>query len=366
VHIFAAQEYEFRLVSIYQPVDVVKRISVSPGGDRVICLEGKFVTILYLEEWKISAKRTEWKIEWPGWDLYQDNFRFLTRNYDNPLKMDTINMPLDSPPTKTSTIELPGLLKWQNNFRFVYKPKQPGEIDCLIAGTSNGGVDQPLLFLMDPMGEKRWECYVNLVEMAGGRFVLDRFRESVYLVVATHLTLEAFLDGKNCPVPTSDLREKTSWKRPKELAHLCVYQITFEGNKPLFVPRFYLGPRKSADGHAEEWYPKIALDLVWSCRVSISTEMLTLKVDDRHVAHCSLVATPNSMVVYQRIDADEYKVFACSQHSGLYVYFPSYFSHWTDVKAQRECPHYAGLFEDDKPCVQIDLHAPLIKVSIES
>jgi hypothetical protein len=381
LHIFATQEPEFRLRCVAQLTDNVYRLSVAPGGSLVVCLHGKTLSLVYLtsgvedkgtvtiRHTKLVAKQSSWKES-----MFVGDRTFLAQTEENPGVLMKVTVPErhDEDPTiepfcNFQKFRLDGYSFAPPFIRAVYKPAVAGVSEAfLVCGVKRLQYDYRLVFFPASDGYSVPTCFLAVPRGVMGRWVLSKDKKKLFVVTATQLHLDDFLAGTDAPqVKPFAEADAHVHESPAQTTsgHLVVYEVSFSGSWPVVRPRFYLGPRKNLGPNGEddpmgEWYSGIALTEVWRAPCAINTNFLSVKVDERNVAHCFFVASASSVVVYQRIETENFKCFACSENGTYAVYFPAWFSHWSDIRGNRECTNYTQLNPDTTNLVVLDLHEP--------
>jgi hypothetical protein len=346
---------------------------------------GKTLTLVFLtsgenNEGTVTIKHTSLVAKQASWKdgMFIDARSFLAQTHGEPGNLFKVTVPED--PLAPLSTELfccfPGVLLDGYNepppfVRAIFKPAVESEsVAFIICGVKRLTCDYRLVFFPTPkvVGNSIPNYFLGLSKGVLGRWVLSRDKKKVYVIAATQLSLADFLAGVDAPqVRAFDQADKDIHEAPAQTSwgHLVVYEVSFNDSTPVVRPRFYLGPRYNLnkDGEQEEmgeWYSKVSLVDVWRASCSINTHFLSIKVDDRNMAICFFVASADSVPTYHRVETENFKCFACSENGTYTVFFPAWFSHWSDIRGNRECTNYNNLNPDATNIVELDLHARLI------
>jgi hypothetical protein len=365
VHFFALQEHEFRLVSIYEASRPVSGLLVSPRGTILLVNEGGHVTVIRLGRWTIKVAKTDLSNEaswWNSCEHFLDEDTFLLQQWVGALVV-RVHVPYDifvGEPQKTNflPVSIPHPFFSTMPALFSYKALDGDIPDYFLFSVQSLHEHKTLVVIRNPFGYKR-RFYVNVSRGYLGRWTLSSDRKHIYVVVLGRLSLEDFLAGRDAP---RTMRASTALKkRAHSLVrmHVMVYLGTFGRATLTFVPRFYLGPRPPLPSGTLEWFARRPCQEVWSVTCHLTEHQLLVKVDSNRVANLSLFADPSTSPTYVTSQSDTFRIFAASSHGSYLLFFPSYFSHWCDVRAHRECPDFEDLYPDTK-MFEIDCHAPVI------
>jgi hypothetical protein len=365
VHFFALQEHEFRLVSIYEASRPVCGLLLSPRGTVLLINEGGKVTVLRLGRWSIKVAKTGLSNDagwWSSDEHFLDEDTFLLQQWAGGLVV-RVHIPWDiflgEPQTSNFlAVSVPDPFFTTEPSCFAYKALDGDIPDYYIFSAQSLHEHKSLIVIRNPFGVRR-RFYVNVRRGYLGRWIMSKDRTQIYVVVLGHLSLEDFLKGLDAPRAMSASKALKKRKSALSRMHVMVYLGTFGPATLTFAPRFYLGPRPPRPSGASEWFARKPSQEVWSITCLLTEHHLLVKVDSNRVANLSLFADTSTSPTYLTSQSDTFRIFAASSHGSYLLFFPSYYSHWCDVRAHRECPDFEDLYPDTR-MFEIDCHAPVI------
>ena len=370
LHFFALQEHEFKLISIYHTLVDASSLIVSPKGTTLLVIEGKRLNVLKLSHWRIEVIDQIFECESTWTDnhfLSENSFLLIKRPYctGNVSKIIFDGKRPLSEITLTTLPPLPVDMRVTDCSMFSNVPNT----DVMLHGIRWN--NRHLL-----LGVARWGAknrgYICTKSGVLGQWTYDPFGNRVYLVVINTLSMAAFLAGDDAPCEQNFLAlEEPNVSYLKD-GHILIYASEpISDDTPLkFVPRFYLGCRGNfshqllGNDHRlsipDPWFHRCNYSMASSIRLWINRHTLMIRVENASLALMNLFSTPDSVPTFLNLPySDGFSVAATSQHGSFMLFFPLFFSHWSDLKGLKECPEFANMYSDTR-MFKIKLHSKLI------
>ena len=323
LHLFAAQEYEFRLICLIRMGRPVMKMAISPDGETLALVEGQTLTVVQVSAWSVKLCRTEHLITVDNFreDAFITNRCFLSSQPSTGGTIAAFNCQDFPTISRGPFCTLPEEDMVADLFQHVFR--RGHKVDTLIYQKRVGLPH--LEFLSDPRGERRWS-YVCLEFGTIERWGLDIDRNKLYLVVITPILLEDFIGEVDLPVARPEMMAQCVTGHGNftgYTGHIVIYEGNFEEDgRPVFRPRFYLGPRSDHPEGLTEWCARHPSWPQWETPFVVNTNFLIVRVDTKTVAFCNLFVTATSPVTYHPIQSDLFRVFACSRAGSYCIFYP--------------------------------------------